>query len=125
MLINPTPLGHTVIGCAIEVHKALGPGLMESPYEHCLAHEFLFRGILFDRQVPVPLVYRETRIDCAYRVDFIVESELLLEIKSVEKLTPVHNAQILTYLKLLKLHQGMLMNFNQKKLVDGLRNFLL
>ncbi|HEX7777603.1 MAG TPA: GxxExxY protein [Vicinamibacterales bacterium] len=124
MLINPSPLVEKVIGCAIEVHRALGPGLLESAYDFCLTHEWQLCGLNFRRQVAVPVVYRGTRLNCGYRVDFIVEDTLLVEIKSIERLLPIHKAQVLTYLRLLNLHQGLLMNFNTHRLVDGLQNLL-
>ena len=124
MLINPSPLVEKVIGCAIEVHRTLGPGLLESAYDFCLTHEWQLSGINFRRQVEVPVVYRGTRLNCGYRVDFIVEDTLLVEIKSIERLLSIHQAQVLTYMRLLDLHQGLLMNFNTNRLVDGLRNLL-
>ena len=124
MLVRPSELARRVIGCAIDVHRALGPGLLESAYEAGLVYEFTQRDIPFRRQVPVPMSYKGAHLDCAYRADFVVEDVLLLEVKSVEKLIPIHHAQLLTYLKLLDLNQGMLMNFNERRLVDGLRNFL-
>lgn len=125
MLIRSTPLAEKVIGCAIEVHKALGPGLLESAYEQCLARELLLSGLAFAVQMPVPMTYKGVPVECVYRADIVVEDELLLEIKSVERLMPIHDAQVLTYLKLLHLKQGMLMNFNERRLVDGLKNILL
>ena len=114
-----------VIGCAIAVHQALGPGLLESAYEYCLAEEFSARGIDFGRQVPIPVTYRSARLDCGYRADFVVGGRLLLELKSVERLLPVLYAQVLTYLKLLKVPHGLLINFNVARLVNGLKSFLL
>jgi GxxExxY protein len=125
MLARPTGLARRVIGCAIEVHRSLGPGLLESAYEQCLVHELTTCELPFARQVPVPLIYKGTAIDCSYRADLVVGEQLLLELKSVDELAPIHDAQVITYLKLLGLRQGMLMNFNSLKLVDGLRNFLL
>ena len=113
-----------VIGAAIAVHRALGPGLLESTYSHCLTHEFHYRGISFAREVAIPVVYRETRLDCGYRVDFVVESEVLVEIKAVEHLSPVHQAQVLTYLKLLNLRRALLINFNVTILKAGLKSLL-
>ena len=107
------------------MHQELGPGLLESTYESCLVQEFVLDGVEFIRQVPVPVTYRGLTLDCAYRADLVIEGELLLEIKSVDQLAPIHQAQLLTYLKLLGLRQGMLMNFNCRRLVDGLRNVLL
>ena len=125
MLARPSSLAETVIGAAIEVHRALGPGLLESAYEPCLARELILRGVPFDQQVAVPVTYKGVRIECAYRVDLMVEGRLLVELKSVEHLLPVHHAQVLTYMRLLKLPQGLLINFNERRLIDGLKNFLL
>jgi GxxExxY protein len=122
MLIAPSPLVRKVIGCGIAVHKALGPGLLETPYQQCLGQEFSAAGISFRREVIVPVKYRDLTLDHAYRVDFVVEGVLLLEIKSVESVLPVHTAQVLTYLKLLDLHHGLLMNFNVPVLVRGIRS---
>lgn len=124
MLINASPLVEKVIGCAIEVHRTLGSGLLESAYDFCLTHEWQLSGINFRRQVEVPVVYRGTRLNCGYRVDFVVEDTLLIEIKSIDRLLPIHQAQVMTYMRLLDLHQGLLMNFNSRRLVDGLRNVL-
>ena len=125
MLIRASALTEKVIGSAIEVHRTLGPGLLESAYDRCLVRELILREIDFKRQVALPIVYKGERIDCGYRVDFIVDDSLLLEIKSVERVLPIHQAQIMTYLKLLNLRQGLLINFNSKRLVDGLRSVLL
>ena len=124
VLINASPLVEKVIGCAIEVHRTLGPGLLESAYDFCLTHEWQLSGINFRRQVEVPVVYRGARRNCGYRVDFVVEDTLLIEIKSIDRLLSIHQAQVLTYMRLLDLHQGLLMNFNTNRLVDGLRNLL-
>jgi GxxExxY protein len=124
VLANPSPLVEKVIGCAIEVHRTIGPGLLESAYDACLAHEFQLNGIAFRRDVAIPVIYKGMSLSCAYRADFVVESALLIELKSVERLQPIHQAQVLTYLRLLDLRQGLLMNFNVHKLVDGLRNLL-
>jgi GxxExxY protein len=125
MLVRPTALARQVIGFAIEVHRTTGPGLLESTYEHCMVHELVTHEVPFLRQVPVPVIYKGVAIDCAYRADLIVAGELLIEIKSVDRLMPIHQAQVLTYLKLLRLEQAMLMNFNSRRLVDGLQNILL
>ncbi len=114
-----------VIGFAIEVHKALGPGLPESAYEQCLARELELNRIQFRRQVPVPVIYKGLSLDCAYRLDLIVEDTLIIEIKAVEKLLPVHNAQLLTYLKLAGIRTGLLLNFHSEVLRDGLRRIVL
>lgn len=117
-------LVEAVIGHAISVHRLLGPGLFESVYEQCVEHELDLHGIRFRRQVPLSLTYRTLRIDCAYRVDLIVEDELLIELKSIERLLPVHHAQALTYLKLSGCRQALLINFNVQRLADGIKSFL-
>jgi GxxExxY protein len=124
MLARPSPLVREVIGCAIEVHRTLGPGLLESSYEACLVYEFSQRGVRFERQVPVPIAYKDVKLHCGYRVDLVIEDQLLLELKSVTEVTNIHRAQLMTYLKLLDLKQGILMNFNVTKLVDGVYNVL-
>lgn len=118
-------LAQRVIGCAIEVHRTLGPGLLESTYEQCLAHELKLSGISFQRQHPLPVEYKGIRLDCGYRVDMLVEKELILELKAVDQITGIHEAQLLTYMKLAKIKQGFLVNFNVKKLTDGLKSYLL
>jgi GxxExxY protein len=105
-------LTEAIIGAAIEVHKAIGPGLLESSYQRCLAREFDLRGIRYRQEVDLPLTYKGVIIDCAYRIDFILEEKIVIELKSVEKLIPIHEAQLLTYLKLSKLRVGLLINFN-------------
>jgi len=114
-----------VIGLAIEVHRALGPGLLESAYEQCLAHELELNEVPFRRQVPVPVVYKGMKLDCAYRLDLVVADTLVLEIKAVEKLLPVHGAQLLTYLKLTGIRAGLLLNFNSEVLRDGMKRVVL
>jgi len=103
----------------------LGPGLLESIYETCLAHEFTDRQIQFRRQVVVPVIYKELKLEGLYRIDFVVEGVLLLELKSVEHVLPVHRAQALSYMRLTGITQGLLMNFNEATLVDGLTSLLL
>jgi len=111
-----------IIGAAIEVHRALGPGLLESAHEACLAHALMKRGLSIERQKPLPIVYDEEKIDCAYRLDFVVGDEVVVEVKSVERLTHVHDAQLISDLKLSKKRVGLLINFNVKWLVDeGIR----
>ena len=122
MLARPSALVRSVIGCAIEVHRTVGPGLLESAYEACLTLELHDRGITFARQVPVPMLYKSRRLNCGYRADLIVEKELLIELKSIERLLPIHQAQVLTYLKLVDLHHGLIINFNVRRLVDGIRS---
>ena len=119
-----SPTVNLVIGCAIDVHRALGPGLLESAYERCLAHKFKQTGLAFRRQVPLPIEFEGVRIECGYRVDFIVENTVLVELKSIERLLPVHCAQTLTYLKLSGLSHGLLINFNVPVLASGLKSFL-
>jgi GxxExxY protein len=118
-------LSNRVIGCAIEVHRALGPGLLESTYELCLAHELRLNDIRFSQQHPLPVVYKGVRLDCGYRVDILVEREIVLELKSVEALKGIHEAQLLTYMKLADIREGFLINFNEKLLKDGLKSFVL
>jgi len=118
-------LSNRVIGCAIEVHRELGPGLLESTYEGCLAHELHLNNIKFLQQHPLPVDYKGLRLDCGYRVDILVEGEIILELKSVEALKPIHEAQLLTYMKLAGIKQGFLINFNEKLLKTGLKSFVL
>ena len=118
-------LSNRVIGCAIEVHRALGPGLLESTYEQCLAHELKLNEIQFLLQHPLPVDYKGIRLDCGYRVDVLVQNEIILELKSVEQLLGIHEAQLLTYMKLAGIRQGFLINFNVKRLKDGLKSFVL
>ena len=118
-------LAHRVIGCAIEVHRALGPGLLESTYEQCLAHELRTNEIECKLQHPLPVEYKGIKLDCGYRVDVLVEDEIILELKSVEELKGIHEAQLLTYMKLAGIKQGFLINFNVKRLKYGLKSFIL
>ena len=119
------PLTERVIGCAIDVHRALGSGLLESAYEECLCLELKHAGLPCARQVPLPLIYRGTRLDCGYRLDVIVQNELVLEVKAVERLLPIHDAQILSYLRLGGYKTGLLLNFHTTVLKDGIRRFVL
>ena len=114
-----------VIGAAIAVHRQLGPVVLESAYEECLGFELDWNGIAFRRQVPLPLEYRGHRLDCGYRMDFVVENQLIVELKAVDTLLPVHEAQVLTYLKLARLPLALLLNFNTALLKHGLRRFAL
>jgi GxxExxY protein len=113
-------LSSTIIGSAIELHKALGPGLLESAYEECLCHELSLRGVSFERQKPLSVEHKGTKLDCGYRLDIIVENTIILELKSCEKIEPIHKAQLLTYLKLSGLHLGLLLNFNVPVMRDGI-----
>jgi GxxExxY protein len=124
-LSHETGLSRRIIGLAIEVHQHLGPGLLESAYEECLCFELGQAGVAFARQVPLPVVYKNVRLDCGYRMDIVVEREVIIEIKSLERLLPIHDAQVLTYLRLSGYRVGLLMNFNNVTLKDGLRRLVL
>jgi GxxExxY protein len=113
-------LSNKIIGAAIEVHKRLGPGLLESAYEECLCYEFGLRAFSFERQKPLPIVYKGKKLDCGYRLDIVVENAVILELKSCEKIEPIHKAQLLTYLKLSGIHLGLLLNFNTVVMRDGI-----
>ncbi|MEA1948221.1 MAG: GxxExxY protein [Thermodesulfobacteriota bacterium] len=114
-----------VIGAAIEVHKALGPGLLESAYEECLCHEFKLRSFPFERQKELPIEYKGVKLDCGYRLDIVVWSKIILELKSCSELQPIHEAQLLTYLKLTGLKVGLLINFNVPVLKEGIKRLSL
>ena len=114
-------LTEKVIELCIEVHRTLGPGLLESAYEEALAHEFCINGVRFARQIEFPLRYKEVLLPCGYRLDFLVEDKLIIELKAVNALEPIHQAQLLTYLKLHQLPLGLLINFNVTLLRDGVR----
>lgn len=114
-------LTEKVIGLGIEVHKELGPGVLESAYERCLSYELSKAGIPNITQVILPLVYKEIELECAYRLDILIEKSLIIELKTVEKLLPVHEAQLLSYLRLSKVHTGLLMNFHSVLLKDGIK----
>ena len=109
-----------IIGAAIEVHKHLGPGLLESAYEECLCHELELRRIRFDRQKSLPIEYKGRKLDCGYRLDVLVEDKVVLELKSCEKIEPIHKAQLLTYLKLSNINLGLLLNFNSITMKEGI-----
>ena len=114
-----------IIGAAIAVHRALGPGLLESAYQECLCQELVLRGIPFERQVPIPLEYRGTKLECGYRLDILVASTVVVEVKSIEAIAPIHEAQLLTYLRLGGWQIGLLMNFNVVVLKEGIRRRVL
>jgi GxxExxY protein len=118
-------LSNKVIGCAIEVHRNLGPGLLESTYEQCLAHEFKIEGMPFKLQHPLPVEYKSIKLDCGYRIDLLVANSLIVELKSVENVLPIHQAQLLTYMKLSGIKIGLLMNFNVKYMKDGIKRMVL
>jgi GxxExxY protein len=113
-------LSSKIIGAAIEVHKIVGPGLLESTYEVCLCYELDRRGLFFERQKPLPSVYKGKKLDCGYRLDVVVENSIILELKSCEQIEPIHKAQLLTYLKLSGLKLGLLLNFNIPIMRDGI-----
>ena len=113
-----------IIGAAIQVHRTLGPGLLESAYETCLLYELTQRRLKAQQQVPLPVVYGRVRLDCGYRLDLVVESAVIVEIKSVEKIAPIHEAQLLSYLRLAGLNVGLLLNFNCRVLRDGIRRIV-
>ena len=111
----------SIIGAAIEVHRALGPGLLESAYETCLTFELVQSGLKVEQQKPLPVVYREVKLDCGYRLDLLVEEAVIVEVKAVDRLAPIHQAQLLSYLRLSGCKVGLLINFNVKVLKDGIR----
>ena len=117
-------LSGIILDCSIEVHKNLGPGLLESVYEVCLCKELSLRGIKFQRQVSLPINYKGEKLDADYRIDILVEDEIIVELKSVEQMIPVYEAQLLTYLKLADKKLGLLINFNVPRLVDGFKRML-
>ncbi len=114
-----------VLDCSFQVHTALGPGLLESAYEACLYYEIMQSGLSVSKQVPLPLIYKEVKLDAGYRVDLLVENKVIVEIKSVESLADIHMAQILTYLKLSGCKLGLLANFNVRHLKDGIKRVIL
>lgn len=118
-------LSNKVLGCAIEVHRELGPGLLESTYEQCLAYELNRAKIPFQLQVALPVDYKQIRLDCGYRIDLFVDNSLIVEVKSIDQLLKIHEAQILTYMKLTKVRVGLLINFNVELLKKRVRRFVL
>jgi GxxExxY protein len=114
-------ISEKIIGCAIRVHKELGPGLLETAYEECLCFELRESGLFGEKQKALPVVYRDVKLDCGYRLDLMVEGKVIVEVKSVQELNDIHLAQILTYLKLAKCKLGLLMNFNEVLLKDGIK----
>jgi len=117
-------LSREIIGAAIEVHKALGPGLLESAYERCLCHELKLKSIPFERQIELPIEYKGMKLSAGYRIDIIVDGLVVLELKSVEKRMPIHEAQLLTYLRLSEIWLGLLINFNVPVLKQGIKGFV-
>jgi GxxExxY protein len=122
---NFNELTEAIIGAAMEVHRALGPRLLESTYEMCLCRELGISGILFERQVLIPVEYKGVKLDCGYRADIVVDGTILLEIKAIDSLLPIHDAQLLSYLKLGGWKIGLLINFNVELLKNGLRRRVL
>ena len=118
-------LSNKIIGAAIEVHKIFGPGLLESAYEECLSYELQKNNLEVERQKPIPVVYKEIKLDCGYRLDILVNNEIIVEIKSIEGFAPVHTAQILTYMKFAEKKIGLLINFNVTRLKDGIKRYVL
>ena len=118
-------LTQQIIGALIEVHRHLGPGLLESAYEECVCHELALQGLAFERQKPLAIDYKSHQVDCAYRMDAVVEGRVLLELKAVDEVAAIHRAQLLTYMRLAGLRVGLLVNFNVEKLKDGIQRFVL
>jgi GxxExxY protein len=116
---------HEIIGAAMEVHKRLGPGLLESAYEECLSHELRLRNLRVEQQLGVPVVYKEVKLECGYRLDLLVEGRVVVELKSIVGLAPIHEAIILAYLRLSGHKIGLLINFNVTVLKDGVRRFIV
>ena len=122
--MNENELSNIIIGEAIAVHQALGPGLLESVYEECLVHRLIKRGVNVERQKPIPLVFEEVQMECGFRCDILVERKVIVEVKAVEGINDVHLAQVLTYLKLTGTKLGLLMNFNVVRLKDGVKRIV-
>ena len=118
-------LSTRVIGCAIEVHKNLGPGLLESTYEQCLAYELKVSKIPFNLQHSLPVQYKNVRLDCGYRIDILIDNKIIVELKSIDEILPIHQAQLLTYMKLSNIRIGLLMNFNVKYMKNGIKRMVL
>lgn len=116
---------HEIIGGAIEVHRFLGPGLLEFAYEECLARELQLRNVKVERQKPIPIVYKDVKLDCGYRLDLQVESRIVVELKAIEALAPIHEAIILTYMRLSGCRLGLLINFNVPVLKDGIKRYII
>ena len=123
-MMNVNEVTEQIIGAAIEVHRALGPGLLESAYEACLMHELTERKVYAERQRALPVNYKVVRVDCGYRIDLLVEREVIVELKAVARIEPIHEAQLLSYLKLSGCHLGLIINFNVKQLKAGLRRLV-
>jgi GxxExxY protein len=122
--MKDSELTHVIIGAAIEIHRTLGPGLLEAVYEECLARELTLRNITFERQKPVPLIYKDLKLECGYRLDFLAGGRVVVEIKSIEAIAPIHESVMLTYLRLSGSPIGLLINFNVPVLKDGIRRYV-
>ena len=125
IFMTENEIGTLILDAAFEVHKTLGPGLLESSYEHCLAYELLNKGLRTALQKPLPLVYKETKLECGYRIDLLVEDKVIVEVKAVEAIHDIHLAQVLTYLKLTNCKLGYLLNFNVVQLKSGVKRVVL
>jgi GxxExxY protein len=123
--VRRDPLTDRIIGAAIDVHRELGPGLLEAVYETCLAYELAQRGLRVEQQKPLPVVYREVYLECGRRLDLVVEDRVIVELKSVERMNPLYEAQLLSYLKLSGYKTGLLINFNVRFLIDGVQRFIM
>ncbi len=123
--MNEDELSKVIIGAAIDVHRHLGPGLLETAYQQCLARELSLRNIAFETEKPIPVKYKGIKLDCGYRLDFMVGDKVILELKAVERLLPIHDAQMLTYLKLTGCKLGILLNFNAMVMRDGIKRVVL
>jgi GxxExxY protein len=124
VVLQRNPVVQSAIGGAIEVHRTLGPGLLETVYRRSLEREFQLRGLSCQLEVPLPVAYKGVDVNCGYRLDFLVGKQLVIEVKSVERLLPIHEAQVITCLRLSGARQALLINFNVPRLVDGLKSFL-
>ncbi|MHC1707956.1 MAG: GxxExxY protein [Bacteroidales bacterium] len=123
--MDANKISNLIIGCAISLHRALGPGLLESAYEECLEYELNSIGLIVQRQVPVPIVYKEIKLEMGYRLDMVINNLVVIELKSVDSIMPIHEAQILTYLKFSSKSLGLLINFNVVLLKDGIRRYIM
>lgn len=123
--MSENELSHMIIGCAIEVHKQLGPGLLESAYQECLYYELVNKGLKVEKEKALPIVYKEVKLDHGYRIDLLVENKVVIELKTVEDFIEVHTAQVLTYLKLGQYKLGLLLNFHVSTLKEGIKRIIL
>ncbi len=123
--MSENEISHTIIGCAIEVHKQLGPGLLESAYQECLYYELVNKGLKVEKEKALPIVYKEVKLDHGYRIDLLVENKVVIELKAVEDFIEVHTAQVLTYLKLGQYKLGLLLNFHVSTLKEGIKRIIL